>query len=110
MSEAEEEIIIEEEDVTKEPAVEGEEKLTTEELKVKGEELVETVKEVVREAGVRRVVIKSNKGRVLLEFPLILGVPVILLLPYWSALALIAALVTDCSIVVERGEKDVAEE
>jgi hypothetical protein len=51
-------------------------------------------------------VILNKNGRVLLEIPIVLGVAGIALLPAWSALALIAALVTECSIVVEKSEKE----
>lgn len=99
-----EEIKIDEE-VVDEASSEKNENVVTEEIKVKGEELVETVKKLVHEAGVRRIVIKNSDQRVLIEFPLVLGLAGIALLPMWSALALIAALVTDCSILVERVEK-----
>jgi hypothetical protein len=104
MSEAEE-IKVEEEDVE---GTNGkkEEKITTEELVVKGEEVVESVKKLIKEAGVRRIVIKYKDGRTILEIPLVLGLAGIALLPVWSALALIAALVTECSILVERAEKE----
>ncbi|MCI0579363.1 MAG: DUF4342 domain-containing protein [Chloroflexi bacterium] len=77
----------------------------TEEIKVAGEELVETVKKLLHEAGVRRIVIKNKNDRTLIEIPLVLGLAGIALLPVYSALGLIAALVTDCSILVERAEK-----
>jgi hypothetical protein len=104
MSEAEE-IKVEEEDVE---GTNGkkEEKITTEELVVKGEEVVESVKKLIQEAGVRRIVIKYKDGRTILEIPLVIGLAGIALLPVWSALALIAALVTECSILVERVEKE----
>lgn len=102
MSEAEEikieEDIAEEEEKQKEASY-------TEEFRVKGEELLGTVKSLAQEAGVRRIVIQNKQGRVLVEIPLLLGLAGIALLPYWAAIALIAALVTDCSIVVERAEK-----
>jgi hypothetical protein len=102
MSESEE--ILVEEDV-EEPENGSEESSTTEEFVVKGEEVVETVKKLAREAGVRRIVVKNKDGKVLIEIPIVLGVAGIALLPAWSALALIAALVTECSIVVEKSEK-----
>jgi len=111
MSESEE-IIVEEETIEDSDS-ESKENISTEEIKVKGEELVEAVKGIVSEAGVRRVVIKYKDGRTLVEVPLIFGLAGIVLLPTWSALALVAALVTECSILVERAEKepeDVAEE
>lgn len=104
MSEAED-IKFEEEDV-EEDNDEKEEKITTEELVVKGEEVVEAVKKLIHEAGVRRIVINYKDGRTILEIPLVIGLAGIALLPVWSAVALIAALVTECSIVVERVEKE----
>ena len=99
MSESEE--IVVEEDVA-EPAADSEESTKSEEFVVKGEELVETVKKLAREAGVRRIVIRNKDERTLIEIPIVLGVAGIALLPAWSALALIAALVTECSILVEK--------
>jgi hypothetical protein len=84
---------------------ESQEGFYTEELKVKGEELIEAVKRLAREAGVRRMVLMSKSGKVLLEIPLVIGVAGVLLLPTYAAVALVAALVTECSIVVERSEK-----
>jgi hypothetical protein len=104
MSEAEE-IKIEEEDV-EEGDGKKEEKISTEELVVKGEEVVEAVKKLIHEAGVRRIVINYKDGRKILEIPLVVGLAGIALLPVYSAIALIAALVTECSIMVERVEKE----
>ena len=85
---------------------ESEEGTYSEEFAVKGEELLETVKKLAREAGVRRIVIRNKNDRVLIEIPIVLGVAGIALLPAWSALALIAALVTECSIFVEKSAKE----
>ena len=103
MSESED-IFIDEE--IEEPEEGSTKSSTSEQFSVKGEELVETVKKFAREVGVRRIVILNKNGRVLLEIPIVLGVAGIALLPAWSALALIAALVTECSIVVEKSEKE----
>ncbi len=84
-----------------------EEKDWSEEFKVASDELIETVKKLFHEAGVRRIVVKTKEDRVLLELPVVLGVAGIIILPAaLSALALIAAVVTECSIVVERVEKE----
>jgi hypothetical protein len=99
---SEEEIKVEEEETNGEKG----EKITSEELVVKGEEVVESVKKLIHEAGVRRIVIKYKDGRTILEIPLVLGLAGIALLPVWSALALIAALITECTILVERVEKE----
>ncbi len=104
MSETEE-IKIEEEEVASSNG-ESREGISTEELVVKGEELVESVKKLIKEAGVRRIVIQYKDGRKLIEIPLVVGVLGIAVLPAWSAIALIAALVTECSILVERVAKE----
>ncbi|MGD8806317.1 MAG: DUF4342 domain-containing protein [Chloroflexota bacterium] len=107
MSESEE--IVVDEEVT--GGNNGSEKASTsEEFVVKGEELVETVKKWAREAGVRRIVVRNKDGKTLIEIPIVLGVAGIALLPAWSALALIAALVTECTIVVVKSEKAPAED
>lgn len=77
----------------------------TDEFVVAGEELWDTVKQLVHETNVRRIVIKNEARSVHLQVPLALGVAGIALLPVYSAVALIAALVTDCKILVERVEK-----
>ena len=98
-----EEKIFVDEDVMEEN---GDENEWVEELKVSGDQLLETVKGLIQEAGVRRIVIQNNQGRVLLEIPLVLGLAGIALLPVYSAVALFAALVADCNILVERVGKE----
>lgn len=73
-----------------------------EEFKVSGEELVKKVKELIKEGNVRRIIIKDEEGKVLVEFPLTVGVVGAVLLPVWAAIGAIAALVTRCTIVVEK--------
>jgi hypothetical protein len=77
----------------------------TEELKVSGEELLSTVRRLVEEAGVRRIIVRSKNGKNLIEIPLALGVAGIALLPMYSSLAVMAALVTECTILVERTDE-----
>jgi len=74
----------------------------TEEFHVSGEKLVEKVKEVVRQGNIRRITIKNEEGKTLIEVPLTIGVVGALLLPVWAAIGAIAALVTKCTIVIER--------
>lgn len=74
----------------------------TEELTIRGEELVATVKALVHEGNIRRITIKNKEGRILLEVPLTLGVVGAIFLPTLAALGALAALVTECTIVVER--------
>lgn len=76
-----------------------------EEHRVKGERLVETVKKLIHEGNVRRIIIKNEEGRTLIEVPLSLGVVGTLLAPVWAAIGAVAALVANCSIVVVREEE-----
>lgn len=103
----EETIEVEEETVASEDS--GSETNWTEEIAVVGEELLNTVKQIAREASARHIVIKNGEGRVLIEFPLVLGVAGMFLLPAQVAvISVIGALVTDCTITVVRSsdEKD----
>jgi len=80
----------------------SDEKIRTEELRIDGERLVATVKEIVRQGNVRRVTIRNREGKTVFELPLTLGVVGALLLPTLAALGALAALLTECTIVVER--------
>ncbi len=87
------------------------EKVTTEEFKVNGEAIVGKVKEIIREGNIRRITIKNEEGKTLLEIPLTLGVVGGLLMPTLAAIGAIGALIANLSIRVERVEKhEVAEE
>ena len=73
-------------------------------FKVKGEDLLAKVKQLVKEGNVRKISIKDKNGKTLVEFPLTVGVVGVLLIPVWAAVGAIAALVTECSITVERNK------
>jgi hypothetical protein len=91
-----------EEETTDDSSEESAGKTWSEELKVSGEELFETVKTLIHEAGVRRIIVRDRHDRVLIKIPLVLGLAGIYMLPVYSALALIGALATDSTILVER--------
>lgn len=76
--------------------------VSTEEIRVRGEELLAKVKELVHEGNVRRLIIKNEEGTTLIEVPLTIGVIGAVLLPVWAAIGAVAALATDCTVVVER--------
>jgi hypothetical protein len=82
-----------------------EEKVRIEEYKVTGDELVHKVKQLVHQGNIRRIIIKRENGDTLLEFPLTVGVVGVVLLPMWAALGAAAALITDCTIAVEKVEE-----
>ena len=73
-----------------------------EQYKVAGDRVVEKVKEIIREGNVRRITIRNEEGRTLIEIPLTIGVVGAVLAPVWAAIGAIAALVANCSIEVER--------
>ena len=79
-----------------------------EKFTVSGSELVEKVKQLIHEGNVRRVRL-LHEGRTIIEIPLSIGAPVvavgILAAPILAALGAFAALVTECTIEVEKVEK-----
>jgi len=79
-----------------------------EKFTVSGSELVEKVKQLIHEGNVRRVRL-LHEGRTIIEIPLTIGAPVvavgILAAPILAALGAFAALVTECTIEVEKVEK-----
>ena len=80
-----------------------------ERLTVSGNELVEKVKELVRAGNVRRVRLLHD-DRPLIDIPLTIGATAtavtILAAPVLAAIVAIAALVTECTIEVEREEEE----
>lgn len=82
----------------------------TQEFTINGDEVVAKVKQLIEEGNVRRLTIKNEEGRTLLEVPLTIGVIGAALLPVFAAIGALAALATRCTIVVERdvpaGEDD----
>ncbi len=73
-----------------------------EEHKVSGKQLLERVKQLIHEGNVRKIIIKNDVGRSLLEIPLTLGVAGAVFLPVFAAVGAIAALASNYTIVVER--------
>jgi len=80
----------------------------SEKFTVSGSQLVEKIKQLIHEGNVRRVRL-LHEGRVVLEIPLSIGAPAavigILAAPVLAAVAAFAALVTECTIEVEKIEK-----
>ncbi len=79
-------------------------KITSEEYTVSGSNLVERVRDLLHEGNVTRVIVKDEKGTTLLEIPATVGVIGTVIAPWLAALGVIAALATNCRIVVERRE------
>ena len=79
-------------------------KVTREEFSVSASNLVDRVRELLHEGNVTRIIVKDEKGRPLLEIPATIGAIGTVLAPWLTALGVIAALATNCRIVVERRE------
>ena len=83
-----------------------EKKIISEEIKVSGEALVSKVREIIREGNIRRITIKNDTGKTLLEIPLTFGVVGALLAPTFAALGAVGALIANLTIGIERESED----
>jgi len=81
---------------------------TSEKFTVSGSEVVEKIKQLIHEGNIRKVRV-IHQGRTVLEIPLSIGAPAaaigILAAPLLAALGAFAALVTECTIEVEKIEE-----
>lgn len=73
-----------------------------EEIKVEGKNVVRKVKALIKEGNVRRLTVKDNKGKVILSLPVTASVIGALIVPPLIVVGAIAALITECTITVER--------
>jgi hypothetical protein len=74
----------------------------SEEFQFSGDTLLAKIREIIRAGNIRRIVIKNEEGRVLIDIPLSVGVVGTLLAPQLAAIGAIAALVMRGSIVIEK--------
>jgi hypothetical protein len=86
--------------------------MSSEKFTVSGSQVVDKVKQLIREGNIRRVRL-LHEGRTVIELPLTIGAPAaalgIVVAPVLAALGAFAALVTECTIEVEKIEKDTGE-
>ena len=74
-----------------------------ESFKVTSDQLVDAVKKLLHEGNVRRVIIKHD-ARTIVEFPLTVGVIGAVFAPILAAVGALAAVLTECTIEVERAD------
>lgn len=74
------------------------------EFSVASEDLVKTVKNLIHEGNVRKIIVRDEQRRTLVELPVTAGVVGAVLAPWLAAVGAIAALVSRCTISVERKE------
>ena len=81
---------------------------TSEKFTISGDKVVEKVKQLIYEGNIRRVRV-IHDGKTVFEIPLSIGAPAaaigIIAAPILAALGAFAALVTECTIEVEKIEK-----
>ena len=82
-----------------------EETKRTEEFKLSGGEMVDKIKDLIHQGNIRRIIVKNEEGKTLIEVPLTLGLVGVALMPVIAAVGAIAALVTRCTLVVEKTEE-----
>lgn len=79
-------------------------------FEISGDKVITKIQELVHEGNIRRINLKTDDGKTLIEIPLTLGVAgaVVgtILAPVWAAIGAIAAMLAKLKIVVERIEKD----
>jgi hypothetical protein len=80
-----------------------------EEFKVSGGEVIDKIKEIIHEGTARRILLKNEEGTVIMEIPLTFALVGVVLAPIIAAVGAAAALLTRCTIVVERKEDQVEE-
>jgi hypothetical protein len=77
---------------------------TKESFSLHGENLLKKIKELIEEGNIRKISIHDKEGKELMSFPLNVGVVAAVLAPVLAAVGALAALITECTITVERDE------
>ena len=80
-----------------------------ESIKAEGETLLDRLRELIREGNVRRIVVQ-HQGRTVAEFPLTAGVVGVVLAPVLAAIGSLVALLKDCTIHLERVDREDAQQ
>lgn len=78
----------------------------TEEFKLEGGKVLDKIKELIHQGNIRRITLKNEEGKTLIEIPLTLGLVGAALLPVFAAVGALAAVVTRMVIVIEKTEAD----
>ncbi|WPU92051.1 DUF4342 domain-containing protein [Mucilaginibacter sabulilitoris] len=73
---------------------------------INGEALLGKIKSLINEGNVSRITITEKNGKELMSFPLTVGLIGVILAPIFAAVGTLAALVTECTITVERTDDD----
>lgn len=71
-----------------------------EQFKVYGHELLTKVKELIKKGNVQRIIIKDEKGKVMMEIPVTIAAVAAIAAPMLAALGALAALMTKSTLEV----------
>jgi hypothetical protein len=80
-------------------------KVRTEEININGDEILAKVKSLLHEGNIRRIIVKNEEGRTIVEFPLLIGLIGAAALPVVAAVGAIAALAARLTLVIEKVEE-----
>jgi hypothetical protein len=73
---------------------------------IHGKNLVNKIKELIEEGNVTSITITDKHGKELMAFPLAVGVVAAVIAPVLAAVGALALFVGECSLIVEREEKE----
>jgi hypothetical protein len=77
-----------------------------EHFKVHGKDLADKIKELIHEGNVRRIIVKNEQGHTFMEIPLTVATVGVVAAPILAAVATIAGMVANFTLVVERRPYD----
>ena len=81
-------------------------KVQIEKIKLFGEDVFNKFNDLIKEGNVRRITVKDKSGKTVAEFPLTMGVVGAALAPVVAAIGALAALMTECTLMIEREEQE----
>ena len=78
--------------------------ITKESFKISSENLLKKVKELIEEGNINRITIHDKSDKEIMSFPVTVGVVGVVLAPMLAAVGALAALISECTVTVEREE------
>ncbi len=79
-------------------------RVVVKDIRVMAEDLLRTVKDVLKEGNVRKITVKDKEGETIATFPLSVGVVGTVLSPPLVALAALSAILSECTLTIEKTE------
>ncbi|GAA4185438.1 MULTISPECIES: DUF4342 domain-containing protein [Sphingobacterium] len=79
-------------------------------FQINGENLLQKIKEIIAEGNVNKISISDKHGKEIMSFPITVGAIGLILAPVFAAIGAVAALLTECTITVERNSEKKEEE